>query len=449
MSGASGIASGDRMLPALLDGLDTALFAVDGTGRVTHWNRHAERLLGWPGAEAVGRASLGGWAVREADEPHVRDRLLTVPPGTRRTDEFALLRRDGGRVLVRATTTPLLDGEGHPAGAYCAFGEAGARFGRERDAALAAALLGDSPWAVVVLDADLRVLSVNARAARVLELPPEDLLGDPLAESFAGGIEELESAVEHTLAGHPPGGPVDLWLAPQDAGAREGAFADPVHAGAGLGGSPRRCLLSGFLRLAAPGGDPAPLGVAWLFEDVTRARLGAQAAARRRFRDSQLTRAARAAAECRDPMEAAVLHLHFALPGFADHALLDVAAGGDAFVRLAETPGEFGAPASATRGVPVGYRAGHPVLQAWDRGLAVRVTGGGVRSGWAADHRWPQGVEHALCVPMRSLGRQVGVLTFLRGGAGRPFDRADTVYGEDVALRAAAAVDLELRGRAG
>ncbi|MFI7276058.1 PAS domain-containing protein [Streptomyces sp. NPDC049879] len=450
-SGLSPAQGAAPLLPALLDGLDSALFALDTTGRVTHWNRQAERLLGWPRDLAVGRPGLGGWAVRDCDTTDVHDRLASAArqqPGVRVPQEFPLLRQDGTRLLVRGSAVAYTDADGRPAGVWCAFGEARARQGAERDAALAAALLGDSPWAVLVVDPDLRTVSVNARACAALGLPAADLLGEPVAESFRGGVEELGSALEHALAGQAPDGPVDLWLTPRDAD--EDAFADPVHAAAGLGEPPRRCLQSGFLRLAAPGGrgeGPAPLGVAWLFEDVTRSRQGSQEAARRRFRDSQLARAARAAAECADPLEAAVLHLHFALTGFAEHALLDVrvpATG--ALVRTAEVPGAFGAPASATRGVPVRYRPGHPAPQALDGGVPVRATGGLGRSGWAVDHRWPKDAEHALCVVLRSGGRSLGVLTFLRTGGRRAFGRDDVAFGEDVALRVAAAVDLSLRG---
>ena len=37
--------------------MDAALCAFDADGVVTHWNREAERILGWSAAEAVGRAS--------------------------------------------------------------------------------------------------------------------------------------------------------------------------------------------------------------------------------------------------------------------------------------------------------------------------------------------------------------------------------------------------------
>ncbi len=58
-----GESGGSDLLAALLDGMDAALCAFDADGVVTHWNREAERILGWRAAEAVGRQGvrrLGG-----------------------------------------------------------------------------------------------------------------------------------------------------------------------------------------------------------------------------------------------------------------------------------------------------------------------------------------------------------------------------------------------------
>jgi len=49
---------------------------------------------------------------------------------------------------------------------------------------------------------------------------------------------------------------------------------------------------------------------------------------------------------------------------------------------------------------------------------------------------------HGLCVVLRSRGRTLGALTFLRGVGRRQFDRGDAAFAEDVALRVSAALDL-------
>ncbi|MEU3553524.1 PAS domain-containing protein [Streptomyces fragilis] len=436
---------GDRLLAALLNGMDAALCAFDADGVVTHWNREAERVLGWSAAEAVGRRGLAGWAVRPADAAGTEARLMAAmhAPG-RRVHDFALLTKDGGRVLVRTQSAAVPGPDGRPAGVYLAFGPADAQTDLERSLALSEALFSDAPWGVVLVDADLRPAVVNAHAARALGRGRAALLGRPLGELLTEGVREVEAALTHVLAQGAPPAPADLWV----------TVAAPTGSGgaAGTGGAApgeRRCWRSGFLRLASPlTEEPTPLGVGWLFQDVTEARTTEQEAAVTRFRAAQLHRASRAAAECDNPAEAAAVHLDFALAGFADHALLDRAAGGVVpddeetplrLVRTATTPfGTPGAGEGADRsGLPVPYPPGHPALRCAERAGTVRVS---AAAGFT--RQWPQDAAHALCVPLRSRGRTLGVVTFLRGPARGPFGRHDVAHGEEVAGRVAAALDL-------
>lgn len=217
-------------------------------------------------------------------------------------------------------------------------------------------------------------------------------------------------------------------------------------------GERRRCWRSGFLRLASPlAEEPVPLGVGWLFRDITEAKLAEQEASRLRFRGNQLHRASHAAAECEDPMEAATAYLDYALAGFADHALMDIATGdsGGRLVRAAATP-SGGAPGPCLpvsgASMPVRYPMGHPALQAVERIGAVRASApaaaGPDAAGWAKDRQWPADTVHALCTVLRSRGRTLGVVTFLRGASRTAFERPDAVYAESVGIRVASAVDL-------
>ncbi|KUN22707.1 diguanylate cyclase [Streptomyces corchorusii] len=442
-----GESGGSDLLAALLDGMDAALCAFDADGVVTHWNREAERILGWTAAEAVGRHGFAGWAVRSADAVEVQARLMSAmrAPG-RQVHEFALVTKGGGRVLVRTQSAAVRGPDGKPAGVYCAFSEVHAQIDLERSIALSEALFEDASWGVVLVDADLRPAVVNAHAARALGVGRTSVLGRPLGELLAQGVEELEAALTHVLAEGAPPAPADMWLT--------------VRA---PGGEKRRCWRSGFLRLASPlAEEPVPLGVGWLFEDVTEAKQGEQEAALLRFRTNQLHRAARAAAECEDPAEAATVHLDFALAGFADHALVDRVAdrpraqgaedadgrGPVRLVRIAATPAGAPGPSLLTgaAGLPLRYPEGHPALQCVERGGTVRADAGSVSAQrareWARERQWPDDAVHALCVVLRSRGRTLGVVTFLRGSGRSRFERSDTAYAEDVAVRIATALDL-------
>ncbi|MBZ9643849.1 PAS domain-containing protein [Streptomyces sp. PSKA30] len=434
---------GSDLLAALLDGMDAALCAFDADGVVTHWNREAERILGWSAEEAVGRQGFAGWAVRSADAEEVEGRLMSAmdAPG-RQVHEFALLTKDGGRVLVRTQSAAVRGPDGKPAGVYCAFSEVHAQIDLERSIALSEALFEDASWGVVLVDADLRPAVVNAHAARALGTGRTSVLGRPLGELLAQGVEELESAFTHVLAEGAPPAPAEIWV----------SVRTPE-------GNKRRCWRSGFLRLASPlAEEPVPLGVGWLFQDVTEAKQGEQEAALLRFRSNQLHRAARAAAECEDPAEAATVHLDFALAGFADHALIDRVAGGALsdtepagqvrLVRVAATPSGAPGPSlpAGAAGLPVRYAEGHPALQCVERIGTVRASVGSVAAeqarAWAVSRQWPADVVHALCAVLRSRARTLGVVTFLRGSGRSAFERSDTAFAEDVAVRIATALDL-------
>ncbi|MFF6781242.1 PAS domain-containing protein [Streptomyces sp. NPDC012510] len=433
---------GSDLLAALLDGMDAALCAFDADGVVTHWNREAERILGWSVEEAVGRRGFAGWAVRTADAEEVEGRLMAAmhAPG-RQVHEFALVTKDGGRVLVRTQSAAVHGPDGKPAGLYCAFSEVHAQIDLERSIALSEALFEDASWGVVLVDADLRPAVVNAHAARSLGIGRTAVLGRPLGELLAQGVEELESALTHVLAEGAPPAPAEIWV----------GIRTPD-------GEKRRCWRSGFLRLASPlAEEPVPLGVGWLFQDITESKQTEQEAAQLRFRVNQLHRAARAAAECEDPGEAATVHLDFALAGFADHALIDRVAGGvltdgegpARLVRAAATPSGSPGPShlAGHAGIPVRYGHGHPALQCVERAGSVRASAGSAAPeaarDWATGRQWPPGTVHALCAVLRSRGRTLGVVTFLRGAGRTPFERTDAVYAEDIALHIAACLDLE------
>ncbi|MEU5012932.1 PAS domain-containing protein [Streptomyces sp. NPDC021749] len=501
-----------------MDGMDAALIAFTADRTVTHWNHEAERILGWTTAEAVGRTGLAGWAVRKEDAQGIEAALTAAmrSPG-RQVHEFALLTKDGRRVLVRTQCSAVRSPGGRVAGAYCAFSEVHTQIDLERSIALSEALFEDASWGVVLVDADLRPAVVNAHAARTLGVGRTTLLGRPLGELLDQGVEELECALQHVLGEGAPPAVAEFWVTLRS--------EDAEH--------PRRCWRSGFVRLASPlAEEPVPLGVAWLFQDVTDAKRAEQDSSLLRFRAHQLHRAGRAAAECPDPSEAATVHLDFALAGFADHGLVDLATrpapapygtvladdtyeideidgidetdrgdGGDGTVGTdggdgiadscaghgagesddthgsegargsggareshdTELGGEVraGAPRGLVRtlaspagspgpcvaltatGIPVPYVPGHPALQAYERRGSVRTSAGAAApESWAAARHWPDGTVHGLCVVLRSRGRTLGVLTFLRSPARRPFDRADAEYAEEVAARIAAALDL-------
>src|SRR5882757_49274 len=193
--------------------MEAGFCALDRTGVITHWNSEAARILGWSAGEAIGRHGFDGWAARSADAREAVERLLSAmdAPG-RQVLEFALLTKDGRRVLIRAQSAPVLGAAGTPTGVYCAFSEVHAQIDLERSIALSEALFDDASWGVVLIDADLRPTVVNGHAARALGSDRTAVLGRPLGELVAQGVEEVEGALHHVLAEGAPRELVELWV---------------------------------------------------------------------------------------------------------------------------------------------------------------------------------------------------------------------------------------------
>lgn len=119
---------------------------------------------------------------------------------------------------------------------------------------------------------------------------------------------------------------------------------------------------------------------------------------------------------------------------------------GEALIPTAATPTDAPGPCLLVAGgsFPARYGPGHPAFQTLDRIAPVRVSAGGAGTSWAAERQWPRQVAHALCVALRSRGRTLGVVTFLRTADRPAFEREDAAHAESAAVRVASAVDLAL-----
>jgi PAS domain S-box-containing protein len=181
------------------DDAATARAVIDAGGTLRRWNAGAERLLGWPAAEVVGRPAAE-LMVGEA-------RGMAFDPAGRRWHGLVTLRnRDGGDVsawLLAHRTEPEdggpvewlvvspLDGDGPPRLADDPLDEAG---------------LLQSPCAVAICDERLRLRRVNGVMADVLGLPEEHVRGLRLSEvsgrPYSTDIERHMRRVLATGQGH-------------------------------------------------------------------------------------------------------------------------------------------------------------------------------------------------------------------------------------------------------
>ncbi|HKP95238.1 MAG TPA: PAS domain S-box protein [Fibrobacteria bacterium] len=104
-------------LTAIVESSHDAIIGTDLDGRVTSWNKSAERMFGYAAGEAIGRG-IGDILIppgRDDEEPGILDRIRA---GERVEHyETELKRKDGGLVDISLTVSPIMDEHGTIIGA--------------------------------------------------------------------------------------------------------------------------------------------------------------------------------------------------------------------------------------------------------------------------------------------------------------------------------------------
>ena len=111
-----GAEAAKAMLAAIVESSDDAIISKGLDGIITSWNQSAERLFGYTAAEAVGQPiTMLIPPERLEEEPKILERLTRGE----RVDHFETIRmrKDGSRLDLSLTISPVKDAEGHIIGA--------------------------------------------------------------------------------------------------------------------------------------------------------------------------------------------------------------------------------------------------------------------------------------------------------------------------------------------
>ncbi|MET8166196.1 SpoIIE family protein phosphatase [Streptomyces sp. NPDC005329] len=417
------------------DVADTAPLLLDTRGVVTSWTRDAERLLGCPAAEAVGRDLAGVLALGDSG------RLAYVMDRCRRDGGWAGLlsarRQDGRPVPVMARFTSA-DEPGGSARWLVLLNEMADAPGWDMSRAVLERMIGGSPIGIAMVDTDLRFVWSNEALTRFGGGPPPSRLGLRLAEVQPGlDSEAIETQMRRVLATGEPVVGYEL----------VGRFRAAPHR--------ETAHMLSFTRLDDEHG--APMGVYYTVVDMTERH-------RARQRLALLDRAGRRIGRSLDIARTAQELADVAVPGFADLVTVDLL---EPVLRGAEpTPDQArdgaddsvtlrragrratGDPWDATGTREVVHRAGSPAVRCLAGGRPWRVERldpldplDPLTEEWVAG--LPAGSEapSALIVPVRARGVTLGVTTFLRQHRHEPFGEDDLVLAEDLVSRAAVCVD--------
>ncbi|MGQ4387828.1 SpoIIE family protein phosphatase [Streptomyces sp. SAS_270] len=419
------------------DMADAAPVLLDARMAVTSWTADAERLLGYPAAEVLGRYAAE----------------LLLPEDAARLPELAHhCRGNGGwvglltarhrtglpmRVMVRVV--PFVGGDG-PARWVALVADLAGGPGWDMSRSVLERMSARSPVGIAIVDTDLRFVWSNAALQQFGGGPAQQRLGRRLADVQPGlDAETLEEQMRRVLeSGEPVVGYEHVGRV------RSAPHHETAHA-------------MSFIRLEDDQGHP--IGVYYTVLDVTESY-------RARRRLALLDRAGEHIGRSLDVMQTAQELADVAVPGLADFVTVDLL---ESVLRGAEPPsGPLGdtdvvplrraGHRSVREGVPeavvgigdvAAYLAGSPPIRSLATGASWREARlDPLAKEWATDLPGGRtasfldlGLHTVMIVPIRARGTTLGVTTFFRRDRQDPFDEDDLNLAEEFVRRAALCVD--------
>ncbi|MEU6258393.1 SpoIIE family protein phosphatase [Streptomyces sp. NPDC047043] len=401
----------------------TARAVIDESGTLLEWNAGAERLLGWPVPEVVGRP--GRNLLVDGD--------VLAPAGLRWDGTVALRHRDGHEVSVWLLAHHRPPRDDTP-GRWLLFTPLDGAAPHSPDDPLATAVLTQSPCAVAVYDERLRLRRVNDAMAEVIGLPEERMRGLRLSE--IGGkpqSEELEAHMVHVLTS---GRPLDVQTYMRTGG------EDNAHAW--------------LARMAPLTDDEGRVrGVCLAAHDFTDnylARERLQLVNEASVRIGSTLDVTRTAQELADVL----------VPAMADLVSVDLLDlqehGGEPPLRLTAPIGlRRAAHLSVNPGTPEAvlkpgqleqYPAGSPQADSLEAGRTIVASiSSGALDQWLSWHKAraervkEYGIHSTMSVPIQARGLTLGVAVLTRFRRPDPFSADDVLLAEEITTRAAVCID--------
>jgi PAS domain S-box-containing protein len=421
---ARGADAARRYLAAIVEGSEDAIVGKTLDGTITSWNAAAEQLYGYSAAEVIGKPFtilVPPDRAAEVDEMAGRLRLGD------RIDHFETVRRrkDGTLVFVSVSYSPIRDPDGHLIGtaaitrdvteqkhALAALKASEARF---------AAVIHNAPAIVFLKDADGVYLMVNRRCAENVGLTIEQNLGktdhDLFPREVADAFRRDDEEVLRT-------GRVRTF---------EESFA--------VRGRRYTYLTSKF---PLPGESGRPIGVCGIATDITDHKRDA-------ISIQFLADASAVLAALTDEASTLQKVATLAVPHFADWCAVDLANPDGSIgrvavahvdpekVKLAHEINERWPPdPSAPHGVPEILRTGRSQLvpEITDEMLARSIPDAELLRIMR-----DLGLRSYIGVPLTVRDQTLGAITFVAAESGRMYDQKDLAAAEDLARRAAVAIE--------
>jgi PAS domain S-box-containing protein len=164
------------LLGAIVDSTDDAIISKDLSGRITSWNRSAERIFGYTAAEAVGQSIMMLIPPdRQGEEPKILARLQRGE----RVDHFETIRRrkDGTLLNISLTISPVRDRQDRIVGASKIARDITERKRAEEQRAQLSAIVDSSGDAIYIYDFEGTIRTWNRAAEELYGYRQEEIVG--------------------------------------------------------------------------------------------------------------------------------------------------------------------------------------------------------------------------------------------------------------------------------
>jgi len=172
------------LLAAIVESSDDAIISTDLTGIIATWNKGAERIFGYTTAETVGRSFT---ILIPAEGFERESQILTEVLKGKRVEHYETVRqrKDGSLIDISLTSSPLKDEDGNIVGAAKVARDISERVKREKQIRYQARLLNAVEQAVIAIDLNGKILSLNSFAEWLYGWLEEEVVGMNLLETIS------------------------------------------------------------------------------------------------------------------------------------------------------------------------------------------------------------------------------------------------------------------------
>ena len=407
-------------LAAIVQYSRDAIMSTDLDGTITTWNQASEQIYGYSAGEAIGQSyRLIIPPERQAEDEDARNRVRSGQPVE--YYETVRIRKDGTRIDVSVTISPLLDQQGKIVGVSKIARDITERRRAEDRFRLA---IEAAPTAILIADQRGRITFANAHAEALFRYTRDELLE-----------RSVEDLVPERFRGHHPG-------------YRKTFFAEPIRRPMGAG----RDLYG----LRKDGSEiPVEIGLSPFESGGHVFVLAAIADISERKRSSQqaafLAEAGAILAGSLDYATTLKAVTNLAVPSIADWCAVDVMTDKGTLDRIAVAHVD---PAKIELAGTIRARYEDPdspysptyVVRTGASAIVPRVSDDMITAAAHGDEEQALlvrslGLVSYLIVPLMAHGRTFGALTLATAESGRHYSNDDLRFAQDIAFRVALAVD--------